>query len=140
MKLVGFNFTKISAERANEIKENLSFNTKIDIPSISSFKTEFFKTKEDIFSVEFVYTISYSKDFAKIEMKGNMLLSAEPKIVKDILKNWDDKKILDDYRFFFFNIILKKANIKALQLEEELNLPTHIPLPSIKKESLKKED
>ena len=140
MKLVGFNFTKISAEREKNLKENLSFNTKIDISSIEPFKSDFFKTKEDIFSIDFIYTISYNQDLAKIEIKGNILLSADQKIVKEIIKNWKDKKISDDFRIFFFNLVLKKANIKALQLEEELNLPTHIPLPSIKRETPKKEN
>jgi len=30
------------------------------------------------------------------------------------------------------NIILQKASIKALELEEELGLPPHIRLPSVK--------
>ena len=32
-----------------------------------------------------------------------------------------------------FNIILRKANVKALELEEQIGLPLHIPLPTLKK-------
>jgi hypothetical protein len=30
-----------------------------------------------------------------------------------------------------FNIVLKKSTIKALELEDELNLPYHIPIPKV---------
>jgi len=35
---------------------------------------------------------------------------------------------------FLFNIILKKSTLKALQIEEELNIPLHMQLPSLKKQ------
>ncbi|GAG20549.1 unnamed protein product, partial [marine sediment metagenome] len=56
------------------------------------------------------------------------------KIAKDILKEWNDKKMSEDFRITLFNIILRKSNLKAIQLEDEMNLPIHIQLPSLKKE------
>jgi hypothetical protein len=57
---------------------------------------------------------------------------AESKIIKDFIKQWKQKKLPEEHRILIFNVILKKSNLKAMQLEDELNLPLHIPLPSVK--------
>jgi hypothetical protein len=61
-----------------------------------------------------------------------VLLLTEKDESKDILKKWKNKKMPEEFRVPLFNIILTKSNLRALQLEEELNLPTHIPLPRIR--------
>lgn len=142
MRLIGFNFTKINAEKFKEGFGNVKFNTKIDISSIDSLKSDVIKTKDELIKVDFSYVISYEPDFAKLELAGNIILSVEPKIAREVLKGWKDKQTSNEFRIFLFNIILRKSNIKALQLEEEIGLPNHIPLPSLNKENLKdkKED
>lgn len=137
MRVIGFNFTKISIERFKntlEPPEELKINTQIDIPEIEELKTDVLKTKEDLLSVRFTYEISYNPGFAKINLEGRILLALNPKIAKEVLKQWKKKKISEDLRIPLFNVILKKSSLKALALEEELNLPLHIPLPSFRKE------
>lgn len=139
MKLIGFNFNKISIEKFSDNVKNLKIDTKIDVPEIKELKSiDFFKTKEELIGVKFKYDISYDPNFAKIELAGDILLSIEPKIAKDILKQWKNKKISEDFRITLFNIILRKSNLKALQLEDEMNLPLHLPLPTLKKQEDKK--
>lgn len=140
MKFVGFNFTKINGERLNEKAENIKFNTKIDILSIESLKPSLFKAREEILKINFDYLILYEPNFAKLEFSGNLIISVEPKIAKEILNKWKNKETSDDFRLSILNIIFKKVNIKAIQLEDELNLPLHIPLPSLNKGKEKKED
>lgn len=139
MKLVGFDFKKISAERFKDSAESLKFNTKLDISSINTLKSDILKTKEELLKIEFVYSVFYEPEFAKLELAGKIIIAVEPRIARDILKGWKDKETLDEFRIFMFNIILRKANIKALQLEEELGLPPHIPLPSVNKENMKEQ-
>lgn len=138
MKIIGFSFNKINIEKFNDKVENLKINTKIDVSEIKNIKSDFFKTKEEIIEVKFTYDINYDPDFAKIELAGMILLAIEPKVVKDILKEWENKKMSEDFRITLFNIILRKSNLKALQLEDEMNLPIHISLPMIRKEDIKK--
>jgi len=138
MRLIGFNFNKINIEKFNDKVENLKINTKINVSKIKNIKSDFFKTKEEIIEVKFDYSINYDPDFAKIELAGSVILSIEPKIVKDILKKWEDKKMSEDFRIMLFNIILRKSSLRALQLEEEMNLPPHISLPVLKKQDNKK--
>ena len=132
MKLIGFNFNKISIEKKSDKKENLKINTNINIVDISEIKTNFFNSKEILLGVQFNYTIDYSPSIAKIFFEGNILLSIDPKEAKEILKEWKSKKLQDNFRNIVFNIVFRKCNIKALQLEDEMNLPLHLPMPIIK--------
>lgn len=133
IKLLGFNFKKISVERlSSSVKEGIKTNTNINISEIKDLKQDEFKTKNDLIGVEFVYSVDYSPDFAKVELKGNLILSIESKDSKKILKDWKDQKLDEDFKYKLFNIILKKSSLKALELEEDVNLPLHMPLFSLK--------
>ena len=134
MRLIGFNFTKINMEKFSDRGKNLKISTKIDIPEIKNIKPDFFKIKEEIIQIKFSYNINYNPDIAKIELAGDLLLAVDSKAVKDILKQWKDKEMSEDFRIDLFNIILRKSSLKALQLEDEMNLPAHISLPFLKKE------
>ncbi|GBE20296.1 hypothetical protein BMS3Abin17_01034 [archaeon BMS3Abin17] len=137
MKLLGFNFTKISVERFLDTSENLKINTNVDIGEIKKIKEDIFKGKEDFMGVKFTFTVDYDPNIAKIELKGTILLSVDPKTAKDVLKQWEEKKIPEKFKLVVFNTILRKANIKALQLEEDMGLPLHITLPHVKAEDKK---
>jgi len=134
MRPVGFNFDKINVEKLSDKAENIKINTKIDISEIKEIKSTFLKTKEDIVKVKFVYGINYDPEFAKIELEGNVLFSLESKKAKNLINQWKEKKISEDFKIILFNFILRKSNLKALQLEDEMNLPLHIPMPSLKKQ------
>jgi hypothetical protein len=42
-------------------------------------------------------------------------------------------------RLGIFNFIMVKCNVKALYLEDEMNMPLHVPMPRLTKEVQKKE-
>ena len=132
MKIVGFTFKKISIEKTSDKFKDLKINTKIDILGVKQIKPEIFQPKEELIEVEFNYIIDYSPDIAKISLSGNVLIMADGKVIKDFIKQWKKKKIPEEHRILIFNVILKKSNLKAMQLEDEMNLPLHIPLPSVK--------
>ncbi len=131
MRLMGFNFEKICVERLKDKVENLKMNMNIDILDIKEVKTDFLKNKEDIVQINFLYSVKYEPDFANVDLKGNMIIALDEVPAKEVFKEWKKKKMPDDFRTAIFNVILSKATIKALQLEDEVNLPLHAPLPSI---------
>jgi len=137
MRLIGFNFTKIQAERLKDKTDSIKFNSKVNIPSIEPLKTDLIKTKEEIVKINFDYLLSYEPEFAKIEISGNVLISLDSKLAKQVLKGFNEPNTPDDFKIFVLNLILKKVNLKSLQIEEELNLPMHLPLISLNKDSLK---
>ena len=137
MKVIGFNFTKINIERLKdtlEPSEQLKISTQIDVPELKDVKSDILKTKEEILAAKFVYGVNYDPGFAKVELEGKILMALDSKTAKEVLKQWKKKKMPDDFRILLFNVILKKSSLKALDLEEELNLPLHMPMPSFKKE------
>ncbi|MHA1659080.1 MAG: hypothetical protein ACTSUT_08175 [Promethearchaeota archaeon] len=139
MRLVGFNFNKINIEKSSDNFKDLKINTNIHISDIKEIQQDLFKSKEEFLGIDFEFTIDYQQDIAKLEFKGKILIAIEQKKAKEILKNWKDKKIDEDFKIVIFNIILKKSNIKAIQLEDDMNLPTHITLPTIRKKENKNE-
>jgi len=131
MRLVGFNYTKIIAEKYSEKLDGLKIESSLNIDSIEEISTN--KTKLDVTLLNFSFSSSviYSKDIAKIELFGNMKVSIDPKKGKEILKDWKKKEIKEEIKLMLFNGILNKTNIKSLELEDELNLPPHFRLPSL---------
>ncbi len=135
MRIVGFNFTKISVEKLKESFDvsKLKIKTSIDVSEIKEVKTDLLKTKDKVIGIEFTFVVNYEPKIAKVDLKGKLFVSIEPKLAKEVLQKWKNKKMPDDFRYLLFNIILKKSTLKALYLEEELNLPLHMPIPSFKK-------
>lgn len=130
MRVIGFNFEKISAERKKIPEGKIEIKSNINVKSISQEKLELLKDK-DVLKFSFEFTIDYSPDMAKLSFEGFALVILEKDKVKEILKKWKTKKLADDVRLPLFNLIMTKCNLKALQFEEELGLPTHVPMPKI---------
>lgn len=130
MQVIGFNFEKISAERKKTPEGKVEIKSNINIKSITPDKIELIKDK-DVLKFSFDFAIEYSPEIAKINFDGSVLVIAEKAKAKDILKKWKTKKISDEIRLPLYNMILTKSNLKALQLEEELGLPTHVPMPRL---------
>jgi hypothetical protein len=135
MKLAGFNFTKISVEKLKNQTEGVKINTNIDISEIGEVKSDMFKLREQMIAISFTNTISYDPEFAKVELAGTMIIGVESKLARDILKEWKDKKIPEEFRLDLFNIIIRKCSVKALELEEDLNLPLHIQMPKVQQQT-----
>lgn len=132
MKILGFNFTKIHIEKLKDRVENLKIGTRIDVSDILSTKADMLKTREEILAIRFTFGLDYEPELAKIDLEGNIVLSLEPKMARDVLKEWKDKQMPGEFRQTLFNVIMRKAGLRAIQLEEEMNLPIHFQLPTLK--------
>jgi hypothetical protein len=126
IKLAGFRYTKISVERKSE-KGDLKITPNINIQSINKIKSE---SKQDLLEVQFGFGIDYSI-LGKLELEGKMVLAVDSKTSKDALEGWKNKKLDNNINLIILNVIMQKASVKALQLEEEMNLPPHIQLPKL---------
>ena len=134
MRLVSFGFRKINIEQLKDSFKEIKINSKINISKIEVIDSEALKKEETLLKVTFIYNINYNPEIAKIDFEGKILLIVNKEQAKEIEEKWKDKKMTEEFRIFLFNVILRKANIKALELEEEMNLPLHIPLPILKKQ------
>ncbi len=133
MKLMGFNLNKINAERKlNKPEGELKINSNVNVDEIKEAKSDLLKTREELLAITFSYKIDYNPDLASVEVGGNLVVSVDSKLAKNVLKEWKDKKIPDEFRLAIINLILRKATLKTLELEDQLNLPTHMPMPSLR--------
>ena len=131
MKIVGINFTKIFVEK-NEIQtKEVKVNSGMNIKNIEKYKSPI-KTKESFLKLDWFYEIIYSDNLAKINIEGNLIISLDEKKQKEVLSDWKNEKLKNEFNLPILNFLLTKCNIKSLQLEEDFNLPPHFNLPSLK--------
>lgn len=141
MKLLGFNFNKINVEKLKDFinpTETLNVSTSIDIPEIREIKDHALNTPEAILEADFSYSVVYKPEIAKINLGGRIIFSIDQKQAKEIISQVKKKELTEDFKIPLYNTILKKAALKAMYLEEELNLPLHMPMPSFRKENKEK--
>ncbi len=128
MKIIGFNFTKISGERLDTFKANSIANTNIEILDIEKSKLEVIKEIETL-KLNFKFTLLYKEDIkkeeknAEISLSGNLLLAVDKEESKQTLKLWKKKEVPQILRAPVFNFILEKCALKSLSLQEDLSLP-----------------
>lgn len=132
MRIIGFNFKKISVERKKEIKGKLQIKSNLDITNIEKNHLDF---AGDILKFSYTYNILYEPGLAELIFQGMVLvLPDKSNNIKKTLKDWKKKKLTEEIRIFLYNFIMAKCNLKALQLEEDFALPSHIPLPRLTKQ------
>jgi hypothetical protein len=126
LKLMGSRLIQISGKRKPEFDGKLAIDTNIKITNIEQMKD----SKEAI-KVEYDFNIDYG-DLGSIELKGMLFFHTSSKSIKNLTKSWKEKKFDSAEHVKITNVIIQKATVKALEIEEELGLPMHIRLPSIK--------
>lgn len=145
MQIIGFNFTKISGEK---IEKSLSPNTKKTLDfrfdEIEQEKAVDFLKDSSAIKVLFKHTLHYEpidsqqkekkknlKKEAELTFEGNLLLSLNFKEAEEINKLWKKKQISPEMRIFLSNFILSKCTPKTLELQQLLNIPSHLSLPRL---------
>lgn len=133
MPIVGFNITRVSADKKDLKKEKIekvNINPDLRVLDIEEEKIPISKT-EDILKFNFEFKVSYEPKIGEILIDGNVLYLEDPKVIKDIVKRWKKDKTMDpEVMKRIFTAILTRCNVRALMLAEEVNLPPHINLPN----------
>jgi len=135
MQVLGFTFTKISAEKYSsefpKDPKDRKITTNINFTNIE--KESFSLLNEETAKITFNFSILYEPKHAEIQFQGTIMLRMEKEDLKKVIKEWKNKKILPELQYPLFNLVLNKCTVRALHLEEELNLPIHMPLPRLSK-------
>jgi hypothetical protein len=130
MRVVGFSLHRILVERKEKFEQVPKINQNIDIKEVIKEKNPI--TNSETVIIKFNFVITYSEDFAKLEFEGNVVLLPEKTDeLNSFIKAWKSKKIPEESRAPLFNFIMNKCNVKALDLEDDLSLPLHIPMPRL---------
>ncbi len=134
MKIVGFSFNKMSVEKNAGDFKGVKIKNSVDVTNIDSVKSDMINQKEQLVGVGFKFEVEFGENIAKIHLEGVVLLSLDPKEAKKMVDGWKNKNLTDEYKIPLLNLILRKSNIKALELGEDFNLPPHVSLPTLKAE------
>ncbi|MFA5484656.1 MAG: hypothetical protein WC260_00155 [Candidatus Pacearchaeota archaeon] len=130
IKLLASKITSILAQRDPTFNGKIELNQNIKIKKIEKFALE--GSKKDSLKVNYIYDIDYKK-LGKISIEGILYLDVEQKIMKEIIKDWKENKKNEERQLEIINIIIQKASIKAIELEDQLGLPIHFRLPFLKR-------
>ncbi|MGV8131382.1 MAG: hypothetical protein ACP5N7_04770 [Candidatus Pacearchaeota archaeon] len=137
MKVIGFNIEEITGKKTQEFKR-YSINTNITFNNVEKSKLDVLKEGEVLrlsfkFNVDYKDADSKSEDLkSEVAISGSILLMVDKELSKEFLKSWKNKEIPKDKMVTLYNFILKKCSVRALQLEEDLNLQPHIPFPQVR--------
>ena len=131
--IVGFGFTKLSAEKKENAKGKIDINNNVSIKDVLEENFALGKDRQqNILKFLFEFTSKYEPNVGNILFEGELLYMEEPKKAKEILADWKkNKKLPKDLMAGLLNTILTKCNIQALILSQQVNLPPPIPLPKV---------
>ncbi|MBI2101786.1 hypothetical protein HYT53_04200 [Candidatus Woesearchaeota archaeon] len=130
--IVGFGFTKLSAQRNEAGKGKIDINNNVTIKSVEEADISLGKNNQNVIKFLFEFTSKYEPNVGAILFEGELLYMEDSKKAKEILASWKkDKKIPKELMAGLLNTILTKCNIQALILSQEINLPAPIPLPKV---------
>jgi len=132
MPFIGFNFDRIEAFKdVSEVKGKINVKHNLNILDVKKEEVNVDK-KQEVLKFIFEFKLIYEPKIGGINLVGNMMFIDDQKKMKDVLQDWKkDKKLPPEIMQGLFNTILAKANIKALSLSQDVNLPPHLPLPKL---------
>lgn len=141
MKFIGERFLQLEVKREEITGEATLGNIQSNITPLNVKEGQGVVEKgytSLIFEYEYktVYNLEKPKDkeLARIYIKGDVIFLFEDKKAKQILKEWSkDKKLPDDAIERVLQAIVNKAQIESVILAKELNLPSPVQLPLVKK-------
>ncbi|MEK6946310.1 MAG: hypothetical protein AABX32_01780 [Nanoarchaeota archaeon] len=130
--IIGFGFTKLSAEKNAQAKGNIDINNNVSIKDVQEDSFSMGKEKQNVLKFTFDFTSKYEPNVGTVLLEGELLYVEEPKKVKEILSSWKkDKKLDKELMATLLNTLLVKCNVQALILSQQINLPPPIPLPKV---------
>ena len=135
MKIIGFNYTKILAERLKPILKS-GMNTDVRVLEVKKEESSMLKGL-DAASLTFVYHLTYNNQEKKedklgeIKLEGNILISLSQEESKELFKLWKKKEVPSVMQLPIFNFILRKCTLKAMIIQDELGLPSNVSMPKL---------
>ena len=132
MAIVGFNFTRMEAERIEAAKGKINVSNNVSIKNVEEKNLSLGSDKQKVLSFTFEFASTYEPKVGSINLVGDVLYMDDSKKAKEVLDGWKkDKKLPKELMTGIINTMLNKCNIQSLILSEQVNLPAPIPLPRV---------
>ena len=134
MTIVGFNFTKLLAEKNKSKSGEINVSNNISIKEVKKAKLNMGKSKRTGLEINFQFLSKYNPEIGKIELHGKVVMMEKEDKIKKVLEVWEEKKSLPrDIVENLYNSILRKCNVQAIVMSRDIQLPPPIPMPKVKK-------
>jgi hypothetical protein len=134
MNLIGFAFTKLHAEKVSAMAKKVAKVNDIHITNVEKEEVPI-QMKTDAYRISFRFVLTYNDKDAKKETKlgdviieGYIITSLNENEGKEFFKSWKKKEIPESFRPAIFSLIMKKCSPKAIDLEDTVALPFHVPI------------
>ena len=133
MPIVGFHLEKTLAERTKKLQKGMKATHNITITSVQNEDIEMGKaTKKPGLKFTFEYNVDYQPKIGQILIEGSVLYLDDEKTVKNIIDGWKkNKNINQEITAQILNTAIVRCTIKALNMAQEVNLPPHMPIPTL---------
>ena len=134
MAIVGFNFTKILAEKKTGVKGNVDIKNNVSVKNVETTDLTLGSTKQKALKFSFEFSSDYSPNVGQILFNGDIIYMNEAAKQDEIMKNWKkNKEVPKDVMSEILNTILMRCNVEALMLSRDINLPPPIPMPKVQR-------
>ncbi len=136
MQIIGFNLTKILAEKSAPFKKANIIND-ISFTNVEKAQLDLLKKESEASKISFSYALQYEDPnkkenrLARLLFEGFVILSMTKEESKEVIKSWKKKQLPQHMHISLFNAILHKCTPRAVYLQDEISLPSHLPIPRL---------
>jgi len=132
MAIVGFNFTRINAEKTGDISGKISINNNILITDAKEVDVSLGDSDNNGLLLKFKYVCQYEPKVGQITLEGDVIALEKADVVKKCVDSWKkDKKIDAALSAQVLSHVLNKSTVESIVLTRDLGLPAPIPMPKI---------
>lgn len=134
MPIVGFNIKKIDAVKEGALKQGMKIENNVGVTEIKEEGLTLPNgTSESVLKVSYSFNANYTPNIGHVKFNGEVVYAGGKEEMDKILGNWKkDKKIDPELMTLFMNFIMLRCNIKAFVYAQDVELPPHLKLPSVK--------
>jgi hypothetical protein len=130
MAMVGFSFTKISAERKNVAGQAVNIESNAGVTNLTEMPV--IDSKKIVLKFDFTFAVKYEPDAGSIILSGELVQLYDKDFGSKVLEHWSkDKKILPEVMRDVFNTILSRSNTEAIIISRDMGLPSPIQMPRV---------
>jgi hypothetical protein len=133
MTIVGFNFTKMVAEKSGPAEGKISIKNNVAIKDVMETELALGSSKQKALRFQFEFVSDYDPKVGSITLNGDVIYLDKEATIKAIAEEWKkNKKVDKETTEVILNHVLAKCNVQALILSKDINLPPPIMLPKVK--------
>lgn len=133
MTVIGFQFTKILAERLTLPKGKINIQNNVSLTNVEEAPLMVKSEKQGSAKVYFSFTSKYEPKYGLIDLQGEVVWMDDKKNIQAMVSEWKKaKKLPKEMATPILNTVIQKSNIQALVMSRDVSFPPPLQLPKLK--------